>query len=57
MGFPRQNYWSELQFPSIGDPPDPGGESTFPALAVGFFITEPPGKTVIGSGASLVAQQ
>ena len=57
MGFPRQNYWSELQFPSIGDPPDPGRESTFPALAVGFFITEPPGKTVIGSGASLVAQQ
>ena len=28
-----------------------------PALAGGFFITEPQGKTVIGSGASRVAQQ
>ena len=57
MGFPRQKFWSELQFPSTGDLPDPGRESTFPALAGGFFITEPQGKTVIGSGASWVAQQ
>ena len=57
MGFPRQKYWSELQFPSTGDLPDPGRESPFPALPGGFFIIESPGKTVIGSGASLVAQQ
>ena len=24
MGFPRQEYWSELPFPSSGDLPDPG---------------------------------
>ena len=26
MGFPRQEYWSGLPFPSPGDPPDPGIE-------------------------------
>ena len=24
MGFPRQEYWRELPFPSPGDLPDPG---------------------------------
>ena len=24
MGFPRQEYWSRLPFPSPGDLPDPG---------------------------------
>ena len=24
MGFPRQEYWSGLPFPSLGDLPDPG---------------------------------
>ena len=24
MGFPRQEYWNELPFPSAGDLPDPG---------------------------------
>jgi len=24
MGFPRQEYWSGLPFPSLGDSPDPG---------------------------------
>ena len=27
MGFPRQEYWSELPFPSPRDLPDPGIES------------------------------
>ena len=36
MGFPRQDYWSGLPFPSPGDLPDPGIE---PALAGGFFTT------------------
>jgi len=44
MGFPRQEYWSGLPFPSPGDLPDPGMEHTSPALAGGFFMTEPPGK-------------
>ena len=49
MVFPRQEYWSELPFPSPGDIPDPeiefgpGIEPVSPALASGFFTTEPPG--------------
>ena len=37
IGFPRQEYWSGLPFPSPGDPPDPEIEPTSPALAGGFF--------------------
>ena len=32
MGFPRQEYWSELPFPPPGDLPDPGIEPTSPTL-------------------------
>ena len=32
MGFPRQEYWSGLQFPSSGDLPNPGIELRSPAL-------------------------
>ena len=39
MGFPRQEYWSELPLPSPGDLPDPGTESMSPALAGVFFTT------------------
>ena len=41
VGSPRQEYWSGLPFPSPGDLPHPGIEATSPALAGGFFITEP----------------
>ena len=44
MGFPRQEYWSELQFPSPGNFPNPGTEPQSPVLAGDFFTTEPPGK-------------
>ena len=44
MGFSRQEYWSGLPFPSPGDLPDAGMEPMSPALAGGFFTTEPPGK-------------
>ena len=44
MVFPRQEHWSELPFPSPGDLPNPGINPAFPALAGGFFTTEPPGK-------------
>ena len=44
MGFRRQGYRSGLPFPSSGDLPDPGIEPGSPALAGGFFTTEPPGK-------------
>ena len=45
MGFPRQEHWCALPFPSP-DLPDPGLETTSPALqAVGrFFTAEPSGK-------------
>ena len=29
MGFPRQEYWSRLSFPSPGNLPDPGIEPTY----------------------------
>ena len=44
MGFSRQEDWSELPFPPPGDLPRPGIEPSSPALAAGFFTTEPPGK-------------
>ena len=42
MGFPRQEYWSGLPFPTPGDLPDPGIKPMFlmsPVLAGGFFST------------------
>ena len=44
MGFPRQESWSRLLFPSPGDLPDPEIEPASPRLAGGFCTTEPPGK-------------
>ena len=41
IGFPRQEHWSELPFPSPGDLPDPGIEPRSPALASGCFTIEP----------------
>ena len=40
LEFSRQEYWSELPFPSPGDLPNPGIEPRFPALAGGFLTTE-----------------
>ena len=44
MGFPRQENWSGLPFPSPGDLPGPGIKFASPTLASGFFTSEPPGK-------------
>ena len=47
MGFPRQEYQNGLPFPPLGDLPNPGIKPmspVSPALAAGFFTTEPPGK-------------
>ena len=49
MGFPRQQYWSELPFPPPGDLPNSRIEPESPALASRFFITTPPGKPYIPS--------
>ena len=46
VGFPRQEYWSGLPFPSLGDPPDPGIKPMSlesPALQA-VSTTGPPGK-------------
>ena len=44
MKFPRQEYWSELPFPTPGDLPNSGIEPRSPALAGRFFTIGPPGK-------------
>ena len=46
MRFSRQEYWSVLPCPPLGDLPDPAIESAplmSPTLAGSFFTTEPPG--------------
>ena len=57
LGFPRPEYWSELPFPSPGDLPDPGIESTSPALAGRCFTTEPPGKSALYAAAAAKSLQ
>ena len=37
LGFPRQEYWSGLSFPSPGDLPNPGIEPKPPAMLVGLL--------------------
>ena len=54
MVFPKQEYWSGLPLPSLGDRPDPGIEPASPVLGGRFFITEPYGKPVYGYGGLLV---
>ena len=44
VGFPRQEHWGGLPFPSAGHLPNPGIEPASPALAGGFLTSEPPGK-------------
>ena len=40
MGFSRQEYWSGLPFPSLGDLPDPGIEPGSPALKADALTSE-----------------
>ena len=40
MGFPRQEYWSGLPFPSPGDLPHPGIEPWSPTLQADPLPTE-----------------
>ena len=49
MEFSRQEYWSGLPFPSLGDFPNPGIKPVSlacPALAGRFFTTESSGKHI-----------
>ena len=47
MGFSREEYWSELPFPSPGDLPDPGIEPRSPALQADALPSKPPGKPLV----------
>ena len=47
LGFPRQEYWSGLPFPSPGDLPDPGSEPRSPALQADALPSEPPEKLLL----------
>ena len=45
-GFPRQEYWSGLPFPSPGDLPDPGIETRSPTLQADSLPFESPGMPI-----------
>ena len=40
--FSRQESWSRVPVPTVGDLPNPGIKPALPALAGRFFTTEPP---------------
>ena len=42
--FSREEYWSGLPFPSLGDLPDPGIDPGSLALHVDSLLSEPPRK-------------
>ena len=44
MGFPKQEFWNGLSFPTLGDLLDPGIEFMLPELTGGFFTTDLLGK-------------
>ena len=46
LGFSRQEYWSGLPFPSLGDLPNPGIKPGSPALWVDSLPTELQGKLI-----------
>jgi len=49
----KQEYWSGLPYPSLGDPPDPGIKPmspVSPALQADSLSTEPSGKPTVYLG-------
>ena len=46
MEFSRQEYWSGLSVPSLGDLPNPGIKPGSPALQADSLPSEPLGKPV-----------
>ena len=44
MEFSRQEYWSGLPFPSLGDLPNPGNEPRSSTLQADALPSEPPGR-------------
>ena len=43
-GFSRQEHWSGLPFPPLGDLPNPGAKPRSPVLQADSSPSEPPGK-------------
>ena len=59
VGFPRQEYWGGLLFPSPGDLPDPGIKAASlapPALAGRFYTTVLPAKPILHKGVQIYLQ-
>ena len=50
MGFPRQEYWNGLPFPSPGDLPDPRIEPRSPTLQADTLPSEPPSLILFYTG-------
>jgi len=48
MEFFRQEYWSELSFPSAGELLNPGIEKVSTALQADSLPSKPPGKPPLG---------
>ena len=44
MGIPRQEHWSGLPCPLLGDLPNPWIEPRSPALQADSLLSEPPGR-------------
>ena len=47
MGFPRQEYWNNLPFPSAGDIAYTGIEPASPALQVDSLLLSHQGSTIM----------
>ena len=47
MGFPKQEYWSKLLFPSAGESSRPRDQTLVSFLSSRLFTTEPLGKPKI----------
>ena len=45
--FSRQEYWSGLPFPSLGDFPNPGIKPGSPTVQANSLQSEPPGKPLL----------
>ena len=54
MGFPRQEYWSELPFPSPRDLPNPGIELVSPAWQADSLPLSQVGSPVERQGSASV---
>ena len=57
MGLSRQEYWSELPFPSPEDLPDPGLEPGSPVLQGDSLLSELPGKAQVRASGKTTKMQ